>query len=90
MGIILRHEQLLHGGSYAEEWYDLGAELCVRVKEDQDRDFIARLKADSENCIAWAMCLSRMCVLLPISVVTFSSHIRMPGTATFSEWVSCC
>ena len=32
-----------------EEWYDLGTELCVRVKEDQDRDFIARLKADSEK-----------------------------------------
>lgn len=32
-----------------ENWYDLGTELCVRVKEDRDKDFIARLKADSER-----------------------------------------
>ncbi len=58
-----------------EEWYDLGTELCVRVKEDQDRDFIARLKADSEKLYRVAMCLSRMCVLLPISVGNFQqSH----------------
>ncbi|WP_455673254.1 ABC transporter permease [Phocaeicola sp.] len=30
-------------------WYDTGQELCVRVKDDQDKDFIARLKADSEK-----------------------------------------
>ena len=32
-----------------ENWYDVGLELCVRVKEDQDKDFITRLKADSEK-----------------------------------------
>ena len=30
-------------------WYDTGQELCVRVKDNQDKDFIARLKADSEK-----------------------------------------
>lgn len=30
-------------------WYDTMQELCIRVKEDQDKDFIARLKADSEK-----------------------------------------
>lgn len=30
-------------------WYDVDMELCVRVKGDQDRDFITRLKADSEK-----------------------------------------
>lgn len=30
-------------------WYDAMQELCVRVKEDQDKEFIARLKADSEK-----------------------------------------
>ncbi len=34
---------------YKISWYDPGMELCVRVKEDQDRDFITRLKADSEK-----------------------------------------
>ena len=33
----------------SEDWYSVGLELCVRVKEDQDKDFIARLKADSEK-----------------------------------------
>lgn len=32
-----------------ENWYDIGLELCVRVKKDQDKDFIARLKGDSEK-----------------------------------------
>lgn len=32
-----------------ENWYDISLELCVRVKEDQDKDFIARLKGDSEK-----------------------------------------
>ncbi len=32
-----------------ENWIELSLELCVRVKEDQDKDFIARLKADSEK-----------------------------------------
>lgn len=31
------------------DWFDTMQELCVRVKEDQDKDFIARLKADSEK-----------------------------------------
>lgn len=30
-------------------WYDTMQELCIRVKKDQDKDFIARLKADSEK-----------------------------------------
>lgn len=30
-------------------WYDAMQELCIRVKEDQDKEFIARLKADSEK-----------------------------------------
>ncbi|MDO4165684.1 MAG: ABC transporter permease [Bacteroides sp.] len=30
-------------------WVHTSSELCVRVKADQDRDFIARLKADSEK-----------------------------------------
>ena len=34
---------------YKISWYDPGMELCVRVKEDQDRDFITRMKADSEK-----------------------------------------
>ncbi|MDE5676743.1 FtsX-like permease family protein [Phocaeicola sp.] len=33
----------------SEAWYSKNLELCVRVKEDQDQDFIARLKADSEK-----------------------------------------
>lgn len=32
-----------------DSWIELSLELCVRVKEDQDKDFIARLKADSEK-----------------------------------------
>lgn len=32
-----------------DSWIELNLELCVRVKEDQDKDFIARLKADSEK-----------------------------------------
>ena len=44
-----------------EEWYDLGTELCVRVKEDQDRDFIARLKADSEKLYRVGKCVYRGC-----------------------------
>lgn len=32
-----------------DEWYDLGLELCIRVKENQDKDFITRLKDDSEK-----------------------------------------
>lgn len=32
-----------------ENWYDISLELCVRVKKDQDKDFIARLKGDSEK-----------------------------------------
>lgn len=30
-------------------WYDAMQELCIRVKEDQDKEFITRLKADSEK-----------------------------------------
>ena len=30
-------------------WYETMEELCIRVKEDQDKDFIARLKADTEK-----------------------------------------
>lgn len=30
-------------------WYDVHLELCVRVKEGEDTDFINRLKADSEK-----------------------------------------
>lgn len=33
----------------SESWIELSLELCVRVKEDQDKDFIARLKGDSEK-----------------------------------------
>lgn len=29
--------------------YDVGLELCLRVRDDQDHDFINRLKADSEK-----------------------------------------
>ena len=36
-------------GLLPEEMYGLGVELCVRVKADQDNDFIAHLKADSEK-----------------------------------------
>lgn len=31
------------------DWYDTDLELCVRVKADQDVDFIERLRADSEK-----------------------------------------
>lgn len=31
------------------EWMDYSKEWCVRVRPDQDRDFIERLKADSEK-----------------------------------------
>ena len=83
-------EQLLHGAPMPEEWYDLGTELCVRVKEDQDRDFIARLKADSEK-------LYRVGNVFIADVRSFTdirrnfqqSHTNA-GTVTFSEWVSCC
>lgn len=34
---------------YKLDWYDTGLELCVRVRENQDHDFIQRLKADSEK-----------------------------------------
>ncbi len=34
---------------YKLDWYDVRHELCVRVREGQDRDFIQRLKADSEK-----------------------------------------
>ncbi|MCD8184659.1 MAG: ABC transporter permease [Bacteroides sp.] len=34
---------------YKLGWYDTGLELCVRVREWQDNDFIRRLKADSEK-----------------------------------------
>lgn len=30
-------------------WYEVGQELCLRVRADQDHDFIQRLKADSER-----------------------------------------
>lgn len=33
----------------SDDWLDLGLELCMRVKEGQDKDFIARLKGDSEK-----------------------------------------
>lgn len=32
-----------------QDWYSPMQELCIRVKEDQDKEFIARLKADSEK-----------------------------------------
>ena len=38
---------MLHNLSH--DSYDIHLELCVRVKEDQDVDFINRLKADSEK-----------------------------------------
>lgn len=34
---------------YKISWYSPDMELCVRVKGDQDRNFITRLKADSEK-----------------------------------------
>lgn len=34
---------------YKLDWYDTGLELCVRVRENQDHDFIQRLKTDSEK-----------------------------------------
>lgn len=34
---------------YKISWYSPDMELCVRVKGDQDHDFITRLKADSEK-----------------------------------------
>lgn len=34
---------------YKLGWYDVGLELCLRVRDDQDHDFINRLKADSEK-----------------------------------------
>lgn len=33
----------------SEDWINDDNELCIRVKEGEDRDFIARLKADSEK-----------------------------------------
>lgn len=32
-----------------QDWYSPMQELCIRVKEDQDKEFITRLKADSEK-----------------------------------------
>ena len=34
---------------YKLDWYDTGLELCVRVRENKDHDFIQRLKTDSEK-----------------------------------------
>lgn len=34
---------------YKLNWYDTGLELCLRVRDNQDHDFIRRLKADSEK-----------------------------------------
>lgn len=34
---------------YKLNWYDVGLELCIRVRADQDHDFIQNLKADSEK-----------------------------------------
>lgn len=34
---------------YALPWYNSGLELCLRVHADQDRNFIAQLKEDSER-----------------------------------------
>ncbi|WP_294616944.1 ABC transporter permease [uncultured Bacteroides sp.] len=34
---------------YKLDWYGVRHELCVRVREGQDHDFIQRLKADSEK-----------------------------------------
>lgn len=34
---------------YKINWYDVGMELCLRVRDGQDNDFIQRLKADSEK-----------------------------------------
>ena len=33
----------------SRSWYDTHLEVCIRVKENQDIDFINRLKADSEK-----------------------------------------
>ncbi len=33
----------------SDDWTDAGKELCVRVRPDQDKGFIDRLKADSEK-----------------------------------------
>ena len=35
--------------AHKSDWMDWQKELCVRVREDQDQDFITRLKADSEK-----------------------------------------
>ena len=32
-----------------QSFYYIGLELCVRVREGQDNDFIEKLKADSES-----------------------------------------
>ena len=56
---------------------DLGTELCVRVKEDQDRDFIARLKADSEK-------LYRVGNVFIADVRSFTD-IRLTSAVTY-EW----
>ena len=50
MGIILRHGTVTAWWLLCRKNGMIWARsLCVRVKEDQDRDFIARLKADSEK-----------------------------------------
>ena len=36
-------------GMFSRGWINPDNELCVRVKENMDKDFIARLKADSES-----------------------------------------
>lgn len=38
-----------HSMLYKINWYDVGMELCLRVRDGQDNDFIQRLKADSEK-----------------------------------------
>lgn len=34
---------------YKLDWYDVGLELCIRVRDGQDHEFIQNLKADSEK-----------------------------------------
>lgn len=40
---------LLYALQLSRSWYDTHLEVCIRVKENQDVDFINRLKADSEK-----------------------------------------
>ena len=73
-----------------ENWYDVGLELCVRVKEDQDKDFITRLKADSEKLYRVGNVFIAEVRSLMISVVTINSHKPIPCAAIFWVWFFYC